>query len=342
MVSVTTTTEPWALPDAQEIRNSKRTLLLSPPSLSSHPETLNKILSAYDRNLTDIQMLDRVALGHANLPASTYDQVLILTDPDGTRAESSRLIGRDVLASVVNTLRTGGTLLSQDGTFAVEASSDERREAILAGLMFEATKGLWKPDSNATQSVPLRLGRKKVDATPPVAKIPETSSPPALTPNGKRKSQSTQERPSGVGFVDFSNDLEEVVDGEDDDELIDEDTLLSEEDLAKPIMQLQAAPECRPRAGKRRRACKDCTCGLKEKIEAEDATKRANADDKLKTMRLDASDLAEVDFTVQGKIGSCGNCALGDAFRCDGCPYIGMPAFKPGEEVRLLNNDIQL
>lgn len=105
---------------------------------------------------------------------------------------------------------------------------------------------------------------------------------------------------------------------------------------------LRVAPECRPKAGKRRRACKDCTCGLAQKLQAEDATTRANADKTLSDMKLGRGDLAEVDFTVQGKVGSCGNCALGDAFRCDGCPYIGLPPFKPGEEVRLLNNDVQL
>ena len=108
------------------------------------------------------------------------------------------------------------------------------------------------------------------------------------------------------------------------------------------MLSLPVAPECRPKTGKRRRACKDCTCGLKEKIESEDTQRRADADSQLNTLKLDASDLTEMDFTVQGKVGSCGNCALGDAFRCAGCPYIGLPAFKPGEEVRLMNDDVQL
>ena len=127
-------------------------------------------------------------------------------------------------------------------------------------------------------------------------------------------------------------------------------------ETSKPVYELLMdfiATECKPKA-KRRRACKDCTCGLAQKLEAEDRTKRDSADSALNSLKLNADDLTEVDFTVQGKVGSCGNCSLGgecgptvlrtctltssDAFRCDGCPYVGLPAFKPGEEVRLLND----
>ncbi|KAI1004818.1 hypothetical protein K3495_g3398 [Podosphaera aphanis] len=135
------------------------------------------------------------------------------------------------------------------------------------------------------------------------------------------------------------NVVETGIDGDDDDDdndLIDEDTLLTEEEQKRP---LNIPAECTPRVGKRRRACKDCTCGLAEKLAAEDAAKRSAADNQLRALKLGGDELSEIDFTVKGKIGSCGNCSLGDAFRCEGCPYIGMPAFKPGEEVRLINSD---
>jgi len=126
----------------------------------------------------------------------------------------------------------------------------------------------------------------------------------------------------------------------DDSDTIDESTLLDPQDFTKPAVVQPA--ECAPSPGKRRKACKDCTCGLKELEEAENA-----AASKLPVVVLGDD---ELDFTVQGKTSSCGSCGLGDAFRCAGCtgpsniseadsvlgPFIGMPAFKPGEEVKLL------
>ncbi|KAF2117846.1 Fe-S cluster assembly protein dre2 [Lophiotrema nucula] len=315
-----------------------RTLLLAPPSISAHPEVLDKTYEIHDRTSTDLQMLDRIAAGLVQLPASTYDVVLLLTDADGTTRESHKLLGRDIMTKVASALKAGGVLKG-----AVDSS--EKTEAILAGLS-EGLDGMVKPEAVESVSIPLKLGKKKTNGVANGMNghadgVNGTNG--AVNGNGtvilnNKRKEPEPARPLGVGFVDFSDDLDELVTGE-DDELISEDDLLTAEDLAAPIIQ---PPDCRPKAGKRRRACKDCTCGLKEKIEAEDATKRSNADAALNTLKLDTNDLAEVDFTVQGKVGSCGNCALGDAFRCDGCPYIGLPAFKPGEEVRLLNNDVQL
>ncbi|ATZ48932.1 Bcdre2 [Botrytis cinerea B05.10] len=328
-----------------------RTLLLAPPSIASHEEKLRNVLATHDRTVTDLQMLDRLSAGLVTLPESTYDLVLILTDADGTRVESKGLLTRDVFGKITQALKAGAKLQAQDGTFGQEIDGAEYQEAILSGLVAEGGVML-KPDYSASVAVPLRLRRKDNSKNAAVSSAGPAVSMAAVPLHGKRKSvdmtddvpekdvpkvdSPKNDAPKGVGFIDFSDDFDAE---DDDDELIDEDTLLTEEDMKKP---LAIPPECAPRAGKRRRACKDCTCGLAEKLAKEDADKRATADSQLQALKLDADDLAEVDFTVQGKVGSCGNCSLGDAFRCDGCPYIGMPAFKPGEEVRLLNNDVQL
>ncbi len=216
-----------------------RVLLLSPPSLSSHPEALNNVLEAHDRSATDIQMLDRLALGLVSLPDSAYEVVLVLTDADGTRAESQRLIDREILKRIVQALKVGGRLRSQDGTFGT-TESEERREAILAGLLLQGGDGMVKPDSGATQSVPLRL-KKRNQPAPDQTSAPSVKVSEAVpsSSNGKRKSDSMNgSKIAGVGFVDFSDDFgTPAIDGEDDDDLIDEDTLLDEEDLARPIVQ---------------------------------------------------------------------------------------------------------
>lgn len=367
------------------VASTPRTLLLAPPSVASHPESLSRVAEAYDRNATDIQMLDRLALGLVSLPTSTYDVVLVLADVSQGQQEPERTaLNRDIMERIAQSLKPGGRLKSQSGA---QLEAAEQTEAILAGLVQgEEGEDMMKPAAAASQTVKLSFGRKKKTAD--AAAVPANNIEAANTAkrksvdistslNGDDAAPAVKPTPMGVGFIENVDDLDSEEDEFDfptDEQLqnaerIDPDTLLTEEDRLKPLVIRKStssaqrndttdaftAEACKPNT-KRRRACKDCSCGLAQRLEAEDRATRAAADANLAKLKLDespaakpngsamlqADDLAEVDFTVQGKVGSCGNCALGDAFRCDGCPYIGMPAFKPGEQVRLLNNDVQL
>ncbi|CAL4144771.1 unnamed protein product [Meganyctiphanes norvegica] len=98
---------------------------------------------------------------------------------------------------------------------------------------------------------------------------------------------------------------------DDDVDLADPDDLLTAEDLTRP--DPVSLKVCGTTG--QRKACKSCVCGLKEELEGEE-TEQIKANQK--------------DFKS-----ACGSCFLGDAFRCGSCPYLGMPAFKPGEKVKL-------
>ena len=94
-----------------------------------------------------------------------------------------------------------------------------------------------------------------------------------------------------------------------DDDLLDDDEILRGSGL-------DVAPTaCGPRTtSTKKRACKNCTCGLAQEQESEEKPAAKS---------------------------SCGSCYLGDAFRCPGCPYKGLPAFKPGEQILIPSEFLQ-
>ena len=107
-------------------------------------------------------------------------------------------------------------------------------------------------------------------------------------------------------------------DEDDRDEMIDEDALLTEKDKAKPTTAEGEGVGCPPT----RKPCKDCTCGRKEEEEMKE-----NATPASSVVKMDL----ENDPNDETFKSACGNCALGDAFRCAGCPYLGQPAFKEND-----------
>jgi hypothetical protein len=98
----------------------------------------------------------------------------------------------------------------------------------------------------------------------------------------------------------------------DGEELVDAEALLTAEDLARPD-PAAAAGGCPPT----KKACANCSCGRAEGAAAEPA--------KLTRAMLESP----------GEAGGCGSCALGDAFRCGGCPYRGLPAFEAGKRIEV-------
>lgn len=107
-----------------------------------------------------------------------------------------------------------------------------------------------------------------------------------------------------------------------EDDLVDENSLLNDGLQTKPVSGCGDDNLLDGASSGKKRACKNCTCGLLE----EELNGTAPAEN---TNATPAEKLA--------KASGCGNCAKGDAFRCGSCPFLGKPAFEPGQEKVILN-----
>ncbi|KAL9940744.1 hypothetical protein V8E36_000232 [Tilletia maclaganii] len=151
--------------------------------------------------------------------------------------------------------------------------------------------------------------------------------------------------------------------------LVDQRTLLRPSDFITPEARKADCDVPLPTKNgpkRRKKACKGCTCGLRELQDEEDRVAQEGRD----VVLLDTDDMdlpstggegggnggllskttteemvvgrdgvarsvKKVKVNTKGATSSCGSCFLGDAFRCSSCPYLGMPAFEPGQQVEI-------
>ncbi|KAJ1963660.1 electron carrier [Dipsacomyces acuminosporus] len=284
------------------------------------------------------EQVDRIEEGAVLLSSAQYDRVIAGPVAPYTVEHSSKVLGNLLLAlkpggelvltelvldstedfDVSPITRTKDELLSQ-ARFAGFVGAQVELQSVSDEALQSLVESIWKLGS-AESFASLAKGRVSVARV--CARKPEynVGAAAALSFGKKKKKKDASNTAAAKKKVWMIN-----VESDDEAEIEDQDDLLEEEDLVKPTAASLARPgDAKPK----RKACKNCTCGLAEgrEVDENQACKPTSAAKVKKPKK-------PVD--VVNVKSACGNCSLGDAFRCTSCPYLGMPAFKPGEKITL-------
>lgn len=218
------------------------------------------------------------------------------------------------MVEIARILKPGGKFILREAATTTDTDVLRKPSSILGCLMLSGFISISEPQP--IELTPDQLEKLKTESTIDDISVIEVT---AFKPNfevGSSLNLSYSKPAEIKSNEDVSNVWKlSASDALDENELIDSDLLLDEDDLKKPdLASLKVGCE----GTKKRKACKNCTCGLAEELEAE----------------------AKPIITTTSN-SACGSCYLGDAFRCASCPYLGMPAFKPGERVILTDGKMK-
>ncbi|TCD70838.1 electron carrier [Steccherinum ochraceum] len=258
----------------------------------------------------DKYMLDRLLDGASTLNPSSYASVHIALSPSDYDALSPRV--QELLTQILPSLEPSGTLHISNLSSSLSTlpstltlvgftilSHSAQEGSIIAQKPAHAAGASLSLKSNGSGALPLR--RKANPERQASKKALWTLTSPSTPP-------------------------------------INAEALLTEADRKRPI------PTCEPYnpdAPRRKKACKGCSCGLAE-LEAEEAAQGkvvvlngAEGGEAVEVAQTEKERLIAAAKAAPKATSSCGSCYLGDAFRCSSCPYLGLPAFKPGEKVEI-------